>query len=138
MTTRRRKLPTNHWDQTRVFWRVYVKARDQRKARRLLERIAGALGRPIKVTSCSRHRENPAYYDATFDMAADDGALPALVYDLLKRSHELATSWEVLGPNESANGVVEFEGIVNRRGKLHVPGLDWAHYTLYYVPPRAR
>jgi hypothetical protein len=108
---------------------VSVRAGREPNARRVLQRVVAAIGRPAEERSIERYRKIPEQYVAVFATPLAVLTVPEAVFQTMLAAQELGSDWLVLGLNSSDDGKWTFEMVcaANASGRFRISGIEWAH-----------
>jgi hypothetical protein len=120
-----------------LTWHVFLRVKNDAKARLLLSRIETCLGMPVKLLECKRYWKDPELYDVSFgtklDIASTD--VTDAVYQTLVLAGRLGHGWEAQAPRTYDNGEFEFSGVRSSQcSNFSVSGLKWASFSLSNRP----
>lgn len=115
-----------------ILWVVHVRAKREANARRVLQRVVAAIGRPAEERSIERYWKIPEQYVAVFATPLEVPTAPEAVFQTMQSAAEIGSGWFVVGPHSADGENWTFEMIcaANANGRFRVPGVEWVHIQL--------
>jgi hypothetical protein len=115
-----------------VAWRLFVRAKRETNARRVLQRVTAALGLPAQEVSVERYWKDPEQYVLRFSTPLDAATPADAVFKTILAAGQIGSGWNV-SLQSSANGSWEFI-MLKPNGHFSISGVEFGHVDLQVKP----
>jgi hypothetical protein len=113
----------------RLAWRLYITAKDERSARKVVDRVETEVGRSIEVESVERYWKDPAMQVVDASTALRSSVLAHAVLETLELVGRVAHRSDVQTPEEQ-DGEWWFEGLATKTHHLNVAGIEMLTWSI--------
>jgi hypothetical protein len=108
-----------------IRWRLFVNAKTQEKAERVIARTREALGAELSIDTLARDRDDATLFDCHVTTRAPVESDEDAVVKTLRLASRLAHGWDV---NGLGTHIEDWGGSASRN--LTVPGIAWISFTI--------
>jgi hypothetical protein len=115
-----------------IHWRLYVRAKREAKAQKVLQRVIAAIGLPAEDVTVEQYWKTPELYDVGFTTPIETATQPEAVVVMILAAQRIGGGWGV-GLYVSADGSWDF-GMGKARSSFRVSGVESASLDLTIKP----